>query len=104
MPVDPFPFDPPSSLPSRAAAYVARPLLSRLATVDGLLTIYREARQGPPDGFGDRVLSALNISIAADREMLDLIPASGPAIRPPSSHRPTSNPRVSRPDRTMPNR
>jgi putative hemolysin len=80
MPVDPFPFDPPSSLPSRAAAYVARPLLSRLATVDGLLTIYREARQGPPDGFGDRVLSALNISIAADREMLDLIPASGPAI------------------------
>ena len=80
MPVDPFPFDPPSSLPSRAAAYVARPLLSRLNTVDGLLTIYRETRQGPPDTFGDRVLAAMNISIAADRDMIGLIPASGPAI------------------------
>ena len=80
MPVDLLSFDPPSSLPSRAAAYVARPLLSRLPTVGELSRLYRETREGPPEAFCDRILSALNISIAADRAALDLIPPSGPAI------------------------
>jgi putative hemolysin len=80
MPVDPFPFDPPSSLPSRAAAYVARPLLFRLPVVGELLKLHREARTGPAGGFCERILRALNISIIPDDAALDVIPATGPAI------------------------
>jgi putative hemolysin len=79
MPVDIFPFDLPSSPRSRAA-HVARPLLSRLAGLSRLLTLYRDTRQGPVDTFGDRVLDALRIAITFDRSALDAIPRSEPVI------------------------
>ena len=68
MPVDIFPFDPSPRPLSRAAAYVARPLLFRLA---GLL---------PPEAFVERVLDALGITIAVEDGELDRIPRSGPTI------------------------
>ena len=79
MPVDNFPFDLPSSLRSRAA-HVARPLLSSLAGFSRLLTLYRDTHHGPADMFGDRVLDALGIAVAADQSALDTIPVSGPLV------------------------
>ena len=80
MPVDLFPLDLTSSPLSRAASYVARPLLSRLPAYGELLTIYRETHEGPSDTFGDRVLRALNIAVTLNQGVLGLIPASGPVI------------------------
>jgi putative hemolysin len=80
MPVDTFPFDLPSSLRSRAAAYVARPLLSRLKGLSRLLSLYLDARQGPAETFGDRVLDALGVTIAVENTALDAIPQAGPVI------------------------
>ena len=79
MPVDTVPLDLPSSPRSRAA-HVARPLLSPLARFSRLLTLYRDTREGADDTFGDRVLDALRIAIAADQNALDTIPASGPLV------------------------
>jgi putative hemolysin len=79
MPVDNLPFDLPSSPRSRAA-HVARPLLSSVARFSRLLTLYCDTHQGPADTFGDRVLDALGIAIAADQSVLDTIPASGPLV------------------------
>ena len=79
MPVDTIPFDLPSSPRSRAA-HVARPLLSSLARFSRLLALYRDTHHGPADMFGDRVLDALGIAIAADRNALDTIPVSGPLV------------------------
>jgi putative hemolysin len=79
MPVDTVQIDLPSSPRSRAA-HVARPLLSRLAGLSRLLTLYHDTRQGPADTFGDRVLDALGIAITFDRSALDAIPRSEPLI------------------------
>jgi putative hemolysin len=79
MPVDTVQIDLPSSPRSRAA-HVARPLLSRLAGLSRLLTLYHDTRQGPADTFGDRVLDALGIAITFDGSALDAIPRSGPLI------------------------
>jgi putative hemolysin len=79
MSVDHFPFDLPSS-PCSRAAYVARPLLSRLKGLSRLATLYCDTRQGPIDTFSDRVLDALEIAIAVDQDALDAVPESGPLI------------------------
>jgi putative hemolysin len=79
MPVDTIPLDLPSSPRSRAA-HVARLLLSSLARVSRLVTLYLETHQGPADTFGDRVLDALGIATAAGQNALDTIPVSGPLV------------------------
>jgi putative hemolysin len=80
MPVDLFPFDPTSSLPSRAASHVARPLLSRLPPIKRLLTVYRTARDGAPQAFAERILDTMKITVALRRGSLDMIPGAGPVI------------------------
>jgi putative hemolysin len=80
MPVDPFSFDLPSRHPGRAAAYVARPLLSRLLGLDALRSAYAELPAGPPETFASRVLAALRIEIALSSRDLRHIPCAGPLI------------------------
>jgi putative hemolysin len=80
MPVDPFSFDLPPSHPGRAAAYVARPLLSRLAGLDDLRRVYADLPLGSDDAFPDRVLTALNIEASVRPGDLEHIPGEGPLI------------------------
>jgi putative hemolysin len=80
MPVDPFSFDLPSSLPGRAAAIVARPLLSRLIGLDALRAAYAGVASGEDESFADRVLTALEVETSAEHTELDRIPRTGPLI------------------------
>jgi len=80
MPVDPFSFDLPSSHPGRAAAYVARSLLSRLVGLDALRAAYAGLPDGDDDAFFERVLAALAIDTSVSPVELEHVPGDGPVI------------------------
>jgi putative hemolysin len=80
MPVDPFSFDPPTSLLGRTVGYSVRPLLSRLLGLTALRTVYRQLRAGADETFAERVLDALSIDLDVAGCGLDGIPEKGPLI------------------------
>ena len=80
MPVDPFSFDPPSSLLGRAASHVAWPLFTRLTGLDALQTVYSALQRNPEEPFARRVLTELSIETVVDPSSLRQIPGRGALI------------------------
>jgi putative hemolysin len=80
MPVDPFSFDPPSSLLGRAASHVAWPLFTRLTGLEALHTVYSALQGNPEEPFGRRVLTELSIETVVDPSSLRQIPGRGALI------------------------
>ena len=80
MPVDPFSFDPPSSLLGRAASHVAWPLFTSLTGLDALRTTYAAVQGTPAEEFTQRVLTELAVETIVDPSDLQPIPGRGPLI------------------------
>ena len=80
MPVDPFSFDPPSSLLGRAASHVAWPLFTSLTGLSALRTTYAAIQGTPAEEFAQRVLTELAVETIVDPSDLQHIPGRGPLI------------------------
>lgn len=82
MPADPFDITRPQDSRLKAAAlWALQPLLSWALQLSTYRSLYEEVQMAPRSiPFDERVLAALNISVAASAEDVARVPSSGPVV------------------------